>query len=111
MSWASPLLSAGHLASAPFSAPSSALPPRVKRSAPVRACLPSIRSGLPFPSGSPPAFPAPSWAFSRFRRHLGTVEKIMGGLLVLTGLAFIFGYVSDMAIWFQQTFPILMKIG
>ncbi len=48
---------------------------------------------------------------SRFRRHLGTVEKIMGGLLVLTGLAFIFGYVSDMAIWFQQTFPILMKIG
>ncbi|ENN87061.1 cytochrome c biogenesis protein Environmental Information Processing [Rhizobium freirei PRF 81] len=48
---------------------------------------------------------------SRFRRHLGTVEKLMGGLLVLTGLAFIFGYVSDMAIWFQQTFPILMKIG
>ena len=48
---------------------------------------------------------------SRFRRHLGTVEKIMGGLLVLTGLAFIFGYISDMAIWFQQTFPILMKIG
>ncbi|NTJ07057.1 cytochrome c biogenesis CcdA family protein [Rhizobium lusitanum] len=47
----------------------------------------------------------------RFRRHLGTVEKIMGGLLVLTGLAFIFGYISDMAIWFQQTFPILMKIG
>ncbi|NTJ64357.1 cytochrome c biogenesis protein CcdA [Agrobacterium rhizogenes] len=48
---------------------------------------------------------------SRFRRHLGTVEKVMGGLLVLTGLAFIFGYISDMAIWFQQTFPILMKIG
>ncbi|HEY0122800.1 MAG TPA: cytochrome c biogenesis CcdA family protein [Rhizobium sp.] len=47
----------------------------------------------------------------RFRRHLGTVEKIMGVFLVLTGLAFIFGYVSDMAIWFQQTFPILMKIG
>jgi len=48
---------------------------------------------------------------SRFRRHLGTVERVMGGLLVLTGLAFIFGYISDMAIWFQQTFPILMKIG
>lgn len=48
---------------------------------------------------------------SRFRRHLGTVEKVMGGLLVLTGMAFIFGYISDMAIWFQQTFPILMKIG
>jgi cytochrome c-type biogenesis protein len=48
---------------------------------------------------------------SRFRRHLGTVERIMGGLLVATGLAFIFGFVSDMAIWFQQTFPILMQIG
>jgi cytochrome c-type biogenesis protein len=48
---------------------------------------------------------------SRFRRHLGAVEKIMGGLLVVTGLAFIFGFVSDMAIWFQQTFPILTQIG
>jgi cytochrome c-type biogenesis protein len=48
---------------------------------------------------------------SRFRRHLGVMEKIIGALLVLTGLAFIFGYVSDVAIWFQQTFPILMKIG
>nr|WP_284739430.1 cytochrome c biogenesis CcdA family protein [Rhizobium sp. CG5] len=48
---------------------------------------------------------------TRFRRHLGLVEKLMGGLLVLTGLAFIFGYVSDLAIWFQQTFPILSQIG
>ncbi|WP_029618223.1 cytochrome c biogenesis CcdA family protein [Pseudorhizobium marinum] len=48
---------------------------------------------------------------SRFRRHLGAVEKIMGVLLILTGLAFIFGFVSSVAIWFQQTFPILMQIG
>ena len=48
---------------------------------------------------------------SRFRRHLGVVEKVMGVLLILTGLAFIFGFVSAMAIWFQQTFPILMQIG
>ena len=47
----------------------------------------------------------------RFRRHLGMVEKVMGGLLVLTGLAFIFGYISAVAIWFQQTFPILSQIG
>ncbi|MFB2605677.1 cytochrome c biogenesis protein CcdA, partial [Rhizobium phaseoli] len=26
-------------------------------------------------------------------------------------LAFLFGWVSDVAIWFQQTFPILMQIG
>ncbi|MEI2301041.1 cytochrome c biogenesis CcdA family protein [Ensifer sp. MJa1] len=47
----------------------------------------------------------------RFRRHLGMVEKLMGGLLVLAGLAFLFGFISSVAIWFQQTFPILMKIG
>jgi cytochrome c-type biogenesis protein len=47
----------------------------------------------------------------RFRRHLGMVEKVMGGFLILTGLAFMFGFVSDVAIWFQQTFPILMRIG
>ncbi len=48
---------------------------------------------------------------TRFRRHLGMVEKIMGVLLVLTGLAFMFGFISSVAIWFQQTFPILMQIG
>ncbi|MCF6368522.1 cytochrome c biogenesis CcdA family protein [Rhizobium halophilum] len=47
----------------------------------------------------------------RFRRHLGAVEKVMGSLLVLTGLAFMMGLVSDVAIWFQQTFPILTQIG
>ena len=47
----------------------------------------------------------------RFRRHLGLVEKAMGLFLVLTGLAFLFGYVADVAIWFQQTFPILSTIG
>ena len=47
----------------------------------------------------------------RFRRHLGMVEKLLGAFLILTGLAFIFGFVSDAAIWFQQTFPILSQIG
>jgi cytochrome c-type biogenesis protein len=48
---------------------------------------------------------------SRFRKHLGLVEKAMGALLVLTGLAFMLGYISDVAIWFQSTFPILSQIG
>ncbi|ASY56380.1 MULTISPECIES: cytochrome c biogenesis CcdA family protein [Sinorhizobium] len=47
----------------------------------------------------------------RFRRHLGLVEKLMGALLVLAGLAFLFGFISSVAIWFQQTFPILSQIG
>ncbi|ASY62890.1 Cytochrome c-type biogenesis protein CcdA [Sinorhizobium sojae CCBAU 05684] len=48
---------------------------------------------------------------SRFRRHLGLVEKLMGVLLVAAGLAFLFGFVSTVAIWFQQTFPVLSQIG
>jgi cytochrome c-type biogenesis protein len=48
---------------------------------------------------------------SRFRQHLGTMEKVMGLFLVLTGAAFLFGFNADIAIWFQQTFPILSKIG
>ncbi|WP_174801169.1 cytochrome c biogenesis CcdA family protein [Martelella limonii] len=48
---------------------------------------------------------------ARFRRHLGAVEKIMGVLLILTGVAFLFGFIADMAIWFQQTFPVLSQIG
>jgi cytochrome c-type biogenesis protein len=48
---------------------------------------------------------------SRFRRHLGMVERVMGAFLVATGLAFMFGFVSDVAIWFQQSFPILTRIG
>lgn len=47
----------------------------------------------------------------RFRRHLGLVEKLMGVFLVVTGLAFMLGFISDIAIWFQQNFPILSQIG
>jgi cytochrome c-type biogenesis protein len=47
----------------------------------------------------------------RFRRHLGLVEKLMGALLVVAGLAFLFGFISTVAIWFQQTFPVLSQIG
>lgn len=68
--------------------------------------------GLAVPFWLAAAFSGLFMAFLvRFRRHLGLVEKGLGGLLVLTGLAFIFGYVGDISIWFQQTFPGLMKIG
>ncbi|WP_075289033.1 cytochrome c biogenesis CcdA family protein [Pararhizobium arenae] len=68
--------------------------------------------GLAIPFWIAAAFSGAFMGFlSRFRRHLGLVEKIMGVLLVLTGLAFVFGLVSSIAIWFQETFPILMQIG
>jgi len=48
---------------------------------------------------------------TRFRRHLGTVEKVMGGLLVLTGILFLTGGMETMAFWLLETFPILSTIG
>jgi cytochrome c-type biogenesis protein len=49
--------------------------------------------------------------FSGFRRHLGTVEKIVGVLLIVTGLLFITGQFTRIAYWFLETFPILGTIG
>src|SRR5580692_10914216 len=48
---------------------------------------------------------------ARFRAHLGLVEKAMGGLLVLTGIAFLTGTVGEVSYWLLQTFPALGKIG
>jgi len=48
---------------------------------------------------------------ARFRAHLGLVEKAMGGLLVLTGIAFLTGIVSHASYWLLDTFPMLGKIG
>ena len=48
---------------------------------------------------------------TRFRKHLGRVEKVMGGLLVLTGLLFITGSMNTIAFWMLKTFPSLGTIG
>lgn len=47
----------------------------------------------------------------RFKRHLGTVEKIMGGLLVLTGIMFLTGWMQDIAFFLLETFPSLQEFG
>jgi cytochrome c-type biogenesis protein len=49
--------------------------------------------------------------FDGFRKHLGTVEKLMGGLLVVMGLLFLTGQFGRIAYWFQDTFPILQSFG
>jgi cytochrome c-type biogenesis protein len=48
---------------------------------------------------------------ARFRTHLAVVEKVMGGLLVLTGIAFLTGFVSEASFWLLEAFPALGKIG
>ena len=47
----------------------------------------------------------------RFRAHLPIMEKVMGALLVLTGIAFLTGFVAQAAFWLLETFPALGKIG
>jgi cytochrome c-type biogenesis protein len=47
----------------------------------------------------------------RFRIHLGRVEKVMGGLLVLAGVLFLTGGVQAAAYWLLETFPGLAALG
>tara|TARA_R110000796_G_scaffold8871_10_gene30301 strand:- start:1598 stop:2338 length:741 start_codon:yes stop_codon:yes gene_type:complete len=48
---------------------------------------------------------------ARFRQHLGTVEKIMGGLLVVFGILIATNSVNYIAQWMLETFPIFTAIG
>jgi cytochrome c-type biogenesis protein len=45
------------------------------------------------------------------RSRLGMVEKAMGGMLVLTGIAFLAGWVTQASYWLLETFPGLATFG
>ena len=47
----------------------------------------------------------------RFKAHMGMIEKVMGGLLILVGILLITGGFADMSFWLLETFPILGAIG
>ncbi|RJF75387.1 cytochrome c biogenesis CcdA family protein [Rhodopseudomonas palustris] len=49
--------------------------------------------------------------FARMKKHLATVERAMGVLMILTGIGFLTGAVSDVSIWLLNTFPALGNIG
>ncbi|WP_417683781.1 cytochrome c biogenesis CcdA family protein [Roseibium sp.] len=66
--------------------------------------------GIPFLLAA--LFAKPFLGFmKRFRRHLGTVEKIMGLILVLTGILFITGQMAVLSYWLLETFPAFSVIG
>jgi cytochrome c-type biogenesis protein len=46
----------------------------------------------------------------RFRRHLGIMERIMGVLLVLTGILFLTGSINNLGNWLLENVPFLMQI-
>ena len=48
---------------------------------------------------------------SRFRVHLGRVEKVMGVFLVLAGILFLTGGIQAMSFWLLEAFPILGTLG
>ncbi len=70
----------------------------------------SLGLGVPFLLAGMAIGPFTSF-FDGFKKHLGTVEKIMGALLVLTGILFLTGDFTKIAYWFQATFPVLNQLG
>jgi cytochrome c-type biogenesis protein len=48
---------------------------------------------------------------TRFRVHLGRVEKAIGALLVLAGIFFVTGGVQTVSYWLLETFPALGTLG
>jgi cytochrome c-type biogenesis protein len=48
---------------------------------------------------------------TRFRVHLGRVEKVIGGLLVVAGVLFLTGAVQSVSYWLLEAFPALGSLG
>lgn len=70
----------------------------------------SLGLGIPFMLAA--LFSASFMRFlTRFRVHMGKVEKVMGLLLVLAGILFLTGGMQAFAFWLLETFPILGKLG
>jgi cytochrome c-type biogenesis protein len=70
----------------------------------------SLGLGIPFMLAALAVEPFAAF-LARFRRHLAMVERVMGGLLVLTGIAFLTGFVSQASFWLLEAFPVLGTIG
>ena len=48
---------------------------------------------------------------AKFRRHMVLLERVMGGLLVLTGIMFLTGWMQNVSYWLLEQFPGLATIG
>lgn len=70
----------------------------------------SLGLGVPFIIA---AFAAEAFAafLASFRARLHMVEKAMGALLVLAGIAFFTGWISDFGSWLLQAFPALNNLA
>ncbi|MFS8036613.1 cytochrome c biogenesis CcdA family protein [Xanthobacter sp. AM11] len=66
--------------------------------------------GIPFLLAAAFTGPFLAWAASA-RRRLGLIEKVAGGLLIATGIAFITGLMPQVAQWLLDAVPALGTIG
>jgi cytochrome c-type biogenesis protein len=48
---------------------------------------------------------------NRMKRHMNLIEKIMGGLLLIVGVALVTGLFSSFSWWLLETFPALATLG
>lgn len=49
--------------------------------------------------------------FSRMKGQLANVERAMGVLMIVTGIGFLTGAMSNVSIWLLETFPSLQNFG
>jgi cytochrome c-type biogenesis protein len=49
--------------------------------------------------------------FARLKHQLVNIERAMGVLMILTGIAFLTGAVTNVSLWMLETFPVLQKFG
>jgi cytochrome c-type biogenesis protein len=70
----------------------------------------SLGLGLPFLIAALAVEPFAAF-LTHFRAHLARMERVMGGLLVLTGLAFLTGLFTQLNSWLIEAFPMLQNIG
>src|SRR5437667_4489107 len=70
----------------------------------------SLGLGVPFIIAALAVEPFAAF-LARFRSHLAYVETAMGVLMVITGIGFLTGAVSNVSIWLLETFPSLQNVG
>ncbi len=48
---------------------------------------------------------------NKLKRHMGTIEKVMGGLLLFVGIMLVTGLFTTFSWWLLETFPALAVLG
>jgi len=48
---------------------------------------------------------------ARFRRHIVWIERVLGVLLIGTGILFLTGGINEIGNWLLETFPALGRVG